>query len=165
MPRLQLILATVICCAATGCESLRGDQKSITIEIGDERFTMEVVNTDAGRIQGLMGVTEISPTGGMIFIFPNNQLRSFWMPDCLVDIDVMFLDPQGRVTALHTMSVEPPQRADEARPAYEGRLPRYSSSFPAQFALEFRAGTLKRLGVEVNSKVPLDLTRLKAAAR
>ena len=165
MPRLQLILATVICGAATGCESLRGDPEAVTIEIGDERFTMEVVNTDAGRIQGLMGVTEISPTGGMIFIFPNNQLRSFWMPGCLVDIDVMFLDPQGRVTALHTMSVEPPQRADEARPAYEGRLPRYSSSFPAQFALEFRAGTLKRLGIEVNSKVPLDLPRLKATAR
>ncbi len=164
MPRLVLILATVICGAATGCESLRGDPEAVTIKIGDEQFTMELVNDDAGRIHGLKGVTEISPTGGMIFIFPNSQLRSFWMPDCLVDIDVMFLDPQGRVTALHTMRVEPPQRADEARPAYEGRLPLYSSRFPAQFAIEVRAGTLKRLGVEVNSKVPLDLTRLKAAA-
>jgi len=165
MPRLELILATVICGAATGCESLRGDPEAVTIKIGDERFTMEVANDDAGRIQGLKGVTEISPTGGMIFVFPNNQLRRFWMADCLVDIDVMFLDPQGRVTALHTMRVEPPQRADEPRAAYERRLPGYRSGFPAQFAIEFRAGTLKRLGVEVNSKVSLDLTRLKATAR
>ncbi len=165
MPRLELILAIAFCVATTGCESLRGDPQHVTIEIGDERFTMEVVNDDAGRIQGLKGVTEISPTGGMIFVFPNSQLRSFWMPDCLVDIDVIFLDRQGRVTALHTMRVEPPRRADEARSAYERRLPRYSSTFPAQFAIEFRAGTLTRLGVEVNSKVPLDLTRLKAAAR
>ncbi len=165
MPRLVLILATAICCAATGCESLRGDPEAVTVEIGDERFTVEVANDDARRIQGLTGVTEISPSGGMIFIFPNNQVRSFWMADCLVDIDVMFLDPQGRVTAVHTMKVESPPRADEPRSSYERRLPGYSSSYPAQFAIELRAGTLQRLGIEVNSKVPLDLTRLKAVAR
>ncbi len=165
MPRLVLILATVICCAATGCESLRGDPEAVTIEIGDERFTVDVANDDARRIQGLKGVTEINPSGGMIFIFPNNQVRSFWMVDCVVDIDVMFLDPQGRVTAVHTMKVEPPPRAEEPRSSYERRLPGYSSSYPAQFAIELRAGTLQRLGIEVNSKVPLDLTRLKAVAR
>jgi len=101
----------------------------------------------------------------MIFIFTNSQIRSFWMADCLVDMDVMFLDPRGRVTALHTMTVEPPIRAQEPRSTYERRLPRYTSSYPAQFAIEFRAGTLQRLGLEVNSKVPLDLTRLKAVAR
>ncbi len=165
MPRLELILATVICCAAAGCDSLRGDPKAVTVEIGDEQFTVEVVNDDAGRIKGLKGVTEISPAGGMIFIFPNNQVRSFWMAECLVDMDVMFLDPQGRVTALHTMKVEPPRRAEEPRSTYEKRLPLYSSGYPAQFAIEVRAGTLQRLGVEVNSKIPLDLTRLKAVAR
>ncbi|MEE8458502.1 MAG: DUF192 domain-containing protein, partial [Phycisphaerales bacterium] len=146
-------------------ESLRSDPEAVTVEIANERFTMAVANDDAARIQGLKGVTEISPKGGMIFLFPNNQIRSFWMADCLVDMDVMFLDPQGRVTALHTMRVEPPIRADELRAAYERRLPRYSSSYPAQFAMEFRAGTLQRLGLEVNSKVALDLTRLKAVAR
>jgi len=165
MLRPFLVLGTVICCATTGCESLRSDPEAVTVEIANERFTMAVANDDAARIQGLKGVTEISPDGGMIFLFPNNQIRSFWMADCLVDMDVIFLDPQGRVTALHTMRVEPPIRADELRATYERRLPRYSSSYPAQFAMEFRAGTLQRLGLEVNSKVALDLTRLKAVAR
>ncbi len=165
MPRAALILATVIGCTATGCESLRGDPEAVTVEIGDERFTVQVANDDARRIQGLKGVTEISHGGGMIFIFPNNQVRSFWMADCLVDMDVMFLDPQGRVTAIHTMKVEPPRRAEEPISTYQRRLPGYSSGYPAQFAIELRAGTLQRLGVEVNSKVPLDLTRLKAVAR
>ena len=165
MLRPFLILATVICSATTGCESLRSDPEAVVVEIGDERFTMEVANDDARRIQGLKGVTEISPDGGMIFLFPNNQIRSFWMADCLVDMDVMFMDPQGRVTAIHTMRVEPPIRADEPRAAYEKRMRLYSSGYPAQFAIELRAGTLQRLGIEVNSKVPLDLTRLKAVAR
>ncbi len=164
MVRHALILATVIC-AAGGCESLRADPETVTVRIGDERFTVTVANDDASRIQGLKGVTEISPDGGMIFIFPNSQVRSMWMADCLVEMDLVFLDPQGRVTALHTMNVEPPPRAEEPRSAYERRLTHYTSSFPAQFAIELRAGTLERLGIEVNSKVPLDLSRLKALAR
>ena len=100
MVRHALILATVIC-AAAGCESLRADPETVTVRIGDERFTVTVANDDASRIQGLKGVTEISPDGGMIFIFTNSQVRSMWMADCLVEMDLVFLDPQGRVTALH----------------------------------------------------------------
>ena len=164
MPRHALILA-VLACATTGCDRLRSDPEAVAIQIGAERFTVEVAANDATRIQGLKGVTEIEPSGGMIFIFPNSQVRSFWMPDCLVDIDVMFLDPQGRVTAVHTMRVETAQGAGEARSVYEQRLKRYSSVYPAQFAVEFRAGTLGRLGVGVDTKIPLDVARLKAVAR
>ena len=160
---LPLILA-VLACATTGCDRLRGNPDVVTVQIGGERFSLAVANDDAARIQGLKGVTEIEPSGGMIFIFPTSQVRSFWMADCVVDIDVIFLDPQGRVTAVHTMRAEPPQ-ADESRPVYEQRLRHYSSVYPAQFAVELRSETLGRLGVEVDTKIPLDLPRLKARAR
>ncbi len=164
MARFAPILGALVC-AAAGCDGIRSLPETITVRIGGEPFTMDVSADDASRILGLQGVTEIPSDGGMIFIFPNSQVRSFYMPHCLVDIDLMFLDPQGRVTAVHTMPVEPPQRTDEPQPAYERRLPRYPSGYPAQFAIELRAGTLDRLGIEVNSKIPLDLPRLKALAR
>jgi len=168
MPRTALILA-VLAGATTGCGSdqLRSNPEPdpVTIQIGAESFTLDVASDDATRIRGLKGVTEIDPSGGMIFIFPSSGVRSFWMSDCLVDIDVMFLDPRGRVSAVHTMRVELPRRADESRSAYEQRLKHYSSVYPAQFAVEFRAGTLERLGVTIDRKIPLDLPRLKAAAR
>ncbi len=166
MARLALILGLVFC-ATAGCDGIRSRAQAVTVQIaiGGEPFTMDVSADDASRIRGLEGVTEIPPDGGMIFIFPDSQVRSFLMRNCLTDIDVMFLDPQGRVTAVHTMPVEPPRRADEAQPAYERRLPLYASGYPAQFAIELRAGTLDRLGVEVNSKIPLDLHGLKALAR
>ncbi len=164
MVRIALFLG-VLLCAATGCDGIRSRPATVTVQIGGEPFTVDVSADDASRIRGLGGVTEIPPDGGMIFIFPDSQVRSFLMRDCLVDIDVMFLDPQGRVTAVHTMPMEPPRRADEPQPTYERRLPLYPSGYPAQFAIELRAGTLGRLGVEVNSKIPLDLRRLKALAR
>ena len=164
MARLALILGALVC-AAAGCDGLRSLPEAVTVQIGGELFTMDVSADDPSRIRGLQGVTEIPSDGGMIFVFPDSQVRSFWMPDCLVDIDLMFLDSQGRVTAVHTMPAEPPRRADEPRPAYERRLPRYPSGYPAQFAIELRAGTLDRLGLEVNSRIDLNLPRLKALAR
>ena len=55
-------------------------------------------------------------------------------------------------------------RSDETILEYQSRLKRYSSVFPAQFAIELRAGTIERLGIGVDGKVELDAARLKALA-
>ena len=120
---------------------------------------------DATRIRGLQGRTDVPADEGMLFTFPRAQVRSFWMADCLTDIDVVFLDPQGRVTALHRMKREPQRTSEESRLEYEARLSHYSSVYPAQFALEFGPGTLDQLGLAVGGKVDLDVSRLKALAR
>jgi uncharacterized membrane protein (UPF0127 family) len=87
------------------------------------------------------------------------------MEDCLVDMDIIFLDPQGRVTAAHEMKVEPPRRSNETQPAYQRRLRGYRSVYPAQFASERRAGAIARLDIGIERKIGLDLPRLKAMAQ
>ena len=138
---------------------------SATVEIAGERFTLEIAADDPSRSHGLKGRPDIPADGGMLFVFPRVQRQSFWMEDCLVDIDVMFLDAQGRVTATHTMKVEPPRRSSETLDAYRRRLRGYSSVYPAQFAIELKAGTIDRLDIEIDRKIELDLPRLKAMAR
>ncbi len=101
----------------------------------------------------------------MLFIFPKPRVQSFWMKDCLIDIDIIYLDPQGRVTATHRMKAEPPRRENETVQAYERRLPGYTSVYPALFAIELEAGTLEQLNIGVDTKIPLDLARLKRLAR
>jgi uncharacterized membrane protein (UPF0127 family) len=165
-PRLGLILVlTAACCAAGSCSDAQTDSSSATVEIAGERFVLEIVADDMSRAQGLKGRLDIPASGGMLFVFPRAQWQSFWMEDCLVDIDVIFLDARGRVTATHTMKVEPPRRSDETLQAYQRRLRGYSSVYPAQFAIELRAGTIDRLDVEIERKIELDLPRLKALAR
>ena len=161
---LAIMLGALVCAVIARCDGVRRDDGRVRLDIGGERFSLEVAADDAARAQGLQGRSEIASDGGMLFVFPSAQVQSFWMVDCLVDIDIIFLDGQGRVTALHRMKAEPPQRAGEPREAYERRLRRYSSVYPAQFAVELRAGTLDRLGLKVDSKVPLDTTALKARA-
>lgn len=159
------VLAIVIlaCVASPGCS--KPGPLSERVVIGGEPFDLEVARDDAARILGLKHRTEIPADGGMLFIFADSQVRSFWMADCLVPMDLIFLDPQGRVTATHRMSVEPPRREDETLDAYERRIARYGSVYPAQFAIELRAGSVERLGIRFDERIELDLRRLKALAR
>jgi uncharacterized membrane protein (UPF0127 family) len=87
------------------------------------------------------------------------------MRDCLIDIDIMFLDPLGTVLATHAMTAEEPRRPGESMVDYETRLERYSSGRPAQFAIELRGGMIEDLGVRKGDRIELDYNRLKRLAR
>ena len=141
------------------------DGATYAMEIAGKPFALTVSASDPTRQRGLGGVERIADDGGMIFIFPDVQVRGFWMKDCVTDMDIVYLDHLGYVTAVHTMRKELPRGAEEPQSIYEARLPRYSSVLPAQFAIELRAGRAKELGIAVQQKLVLDLEALKAAAR
>ena len=118
-------------------------------------FKLEVACDEKSLTAGLSERTSISPDGGMLFIFPESQIQCLWMANCLVEMDVIFLDSQTRVTAIHRMKVEPPRSPYEDNAAYENRLPLYSSGRSAKFAVELAAGTLDRLDIRVDSRINL----------
>ncbi len=159
---LGLILSGAV--LAVGCDRGQSSPGMEQVIIAGELFHLEVASDDATRAQGLMGRTEIASDGGMLFIFRTTQVRQFWMGYCVVDIDIMFLDPNGRVTAIHTMKTEDPRKDDESELAYRKRLADYPSVYATLFAIELRAGSIERLGVKVDDKIELDLARLKAMA-
>lgn len=134
------------------------------VELGGETFKLEIAADAEARALGLMGRTEIADDGGMIFIYPRAGFRSFWMFDCVIDIDLIYLDARGRIVSTHTMRAEPPRAADESLPAYEHRLKRYPSRRLAQYAIELKVGTIERLEVEVGDRIELDLRTLRRMA-
>lgn len=141
--------------------------KTEKVVIKDETFELELALDDAAREKGLMDRESIPDHGGMLFVFPDSkvQVQSFWMANCLVDMDIMFLDRRGTVTAVHRMKKEPPKKPGESQEDYERRLKRYSSVYPAQFAIELKAGSLDRLNVKVDDRIALDVNRLKKMTR
>ncbi len=116
-------------------------------------YEVAVASDPVTRTRGLSGRDAIEPRGGMLFVFPDDASRTFWMRDCKVDIDIAFLDRSGRVVAAHRMQVEPPRAGGESEQAYLSRLRQYPSMAPARFALELRAGSLSALGLAVGSLV------------
>jgi len=66
-------------------------------------YALELAVDDLSRARGLGGRTSVPDDGGMLFVFPEAAERTFWMKDCLTDIDIMFLGPTGRVLSTEVM--------------------------------------------------------------
>jgi uncharacterized membrane protein (UPF0127 family) len=133
--------------------------------IGGEVFKLEIAADYASRARGLMGREEIDEHGGMLFVYRDSRPRSFWMKNCLVDIDLLYLGSKGRIVRVHRMKREPPRREGETEGQYEWRLKSYRSRRPAQFVIELKAGTIDRLKIKIGQTIELDRAKLRKIAR
>lgn len=151
--------------AAVGCEypaETAHHPATVEIAIRQQMFTLELALDPASRHNGLGGREYIGRRKGMLLVLPRPKVVVAVMRESLVPIDVAFLDGEGQVLALHTMSPEPPRRRKESEAEYEARLPLYSSRFPVRFALEVAGGRLTELGIAPGHELHLDW---KALAR
>ncbi|MEM7682106.1 MAG: DUF192 domain-containing protein [Planctomycetota bacterium] len=141
-----------------GCKSeSSAPPDKLEVQLQGRTFEVEVAYTPEAMTQGLMHRAEILPNGGMIFLFPESRVLSMWMKNCLTDIDVIFVNPAGIVTATHAMKAEPLDTPDT-------ELAKYSSGHTAQFAIELRGGMVAELGVKAGDRLDLPLEDLKAWA-
>lgn len=155
--RTCTLLVCVLLPAACGCQT--GETEKLTIAGQD--FELEVVTTEAAIQRGLGGRESIPRNSGMLFVFPQAEKKRFWMKDCIVDIDIMFLSKLGRITAIHEMASEPPRGENETQADYERRLKGYSSIATAQFAIELQSGRIAELGLKPGQKIPLPIDCLQ----
>jgi uncharacterized membrane protein (UPF0127 family) len=163
MRRALVALAVLLFAVAPAwAQGDRPPLRTLTVELGSESFALEVARHPLVQYRGLGGRREIAPNGGMIFAYQAPRPMSFVMRDCLVPIDVAFLDAQGRVISTHSMTVEPARRPDEAPSDYEARLPRYNSGLPAQYAIEVAGGRLRELGVRSGQTISLDERQIRS---
>ena len=147
------ILTALVLCSLTACEGT-SEPSTQRVPIADRVFELELALDDEARHRGLSDRPAIADDGGMLFVFPDARERTFVMRDCLTPIDIIFLDPGGRVVQTHQMRVEPYGTPDSS-------LTPYHSAYPAQFAIELKGGTLDTLGLEKGTKIPLPVRSLK----
>ncbi len=169
-PRTLVIgaLACSVMAAATGmlsCEAEQPADAPVRLKIGGETFSLETALDEASRVKGFSGREKVAPEGGMIFVFREPQLLSFWMYDCITDIDAAFLDDAGRIVAIHQMKAEPARKPEETEDAYRARLKMYPSRFACRFVIELAPGTFKRLGIKEGDLITLPVDDLKRRAR
>ena len=113
------------------------------VAIGGVTWAVEVLMTARQRYVGLSGRDHLADGCGMLFVYPDEQVRQYSMRDCRIPIDIAFLSTDRRVVAVHTMTVEPDLAGRTA----------YSSHGPAQYVLEVPAGEFARAGIAVGSQV------------
>lgn len=160
---MRLTLAIAVLLVLAGADPTTRPAKEQVV-IAGETFRLELAVDDKTRALGLGGREKIEDHGGMLFVFRDARRRSFWMKDCRFDIDIMFLDDRGRITAVHKMKQEPPRGEDETALDYGRRLKLYPSMRPARFAIELEAGSIERLKLKPGQTITLDLPRLRKLA-
>lgn len=113
---------------------------SIHSASGVHRFSVEVARTPRQQAQGLMFRRRLDPGTGMLFVHRREAMRSMWMKNTFVPLDMLFIDRAGRI--VHVV--------ERAPPLSTASIP---SRRPAAAVLELNAGTAQRLGVRPGDRV------------
>ena len=101
---------------------------------------LETANTPPLRAQGLMYRRELPENGGMIFLFPDESERSFWMKNTYVPLDMIHVDRELKVVGIL-----------ENRPVLseEGK----GVGKPAMYVIEVRGGASKQWGLQTGARL------------
>lgn len=126
---LPLLLALSACASA----------RTPWVEVGGERFQVEVADDDAERARGLMFRDAMADDHGMLFIHDRQEPQAYWMKNTRIPLDILYFDRDGRLVS---------QQRDVPPCSAGDRCPPYPSRAPAQYVLELNAGQAARLGLE-----------------
>lgn len=117
-----------------------------TVAVGDVRVTVTLAANDVMRGIGLSQRDAVEPGTGMLFIYPEAGLRSFWMKGCRIGLDIAYLDDDRRVMQMGSLDPPAPGTTDVD-------MPRFRSSQPARFVLETGKGWMAAQGIAVGDRV------------
>jgi uncharacterized membrane protein (UPF0127 family) len=107
---------------------------------GPVELNVEVAETDAQRMYGLMFSGPLPDTEGMVFVFPSTAEHGFWMKNTPISLDMVFLGEDRSVTGIYEMAV-PFSTAPMGVRA------------PSRYVLEVRGGWARRHGVHKGTRV------------
>jgi uncharacterized membrane protein (UPF0127 family) len=108
----------------------------IKTEAASHWFTVEVANTGPRRQRGLMYRRTMPNDAGMIFYFPNEAPRHFWMKNTYIPLDIIYIDAKGEIVNI----------AANTETLSETPIP---SILPAKYVLEINAGQAAARGIEI----------------
>lgn len=135
-----LILVTILICSSCIAQDPY-------VVLKGEPFTVELAETREKQALGLMFRDSMPEDHGMLFVFPGEARRSFWMKNTRIPLDIFYFDEN-----LALVSV-----AENAVPCRTRQCPAYPSKAPAKFVLELNAGKAAELDVRAGDLLELHL--------
>jgi hypothetical protein len=153
--RWQVPLARLACVAAVllaSASSMADDalesafsRASIVIETSGSacyEFGVYLALTPEQQRRGLMHVRRLARFTGMLFVYRNDDVRSMWMKNTYIPLDILFIRGDGTVASIARMT-EPLS------------LRSIASAEAVRYVLELDGGVAGALGIDGDSRVYL----------
>jgi len=115
-------------------------------------FEVEVVQDAVSRATGLKRRANLAEGEGMLFVFPEAGPHRFWMYECLIPLDILWLDAAARV-----IHIEESLPICSALPC-----PDYWPDGNALYVLELGSGVARKSGIREGDALELLFARSPA---
>jgi uncharacterized membrane protein (UPF0127 family) len=112
-----------------------------------ERFTVELAESSEEQALGLMFRDSLPEDHGMLFLFPGEARRSFWMKNTRIPLDIFYFDAERKLVSV----------SENTPPCRTQRCPSYPSTGPAQYVLELKAGKAAELGARPGDELEIHI--------
>lgn len=106
---------------------------------------LDLALTPEEQERGLMFVEELPADRGMLFIYGTDDVRPFWMKNCKISLDFIWLAADGTVVDI----------TRDAPPCPGDPCPTFQASAPSRFNLEVRGGLAAAHGLKPGDRVKL----------
>lgn len=107
---------------------------------------IEIADDDYQTQTGLMYRNSIADSQGMLFIFPNEISRSFYMKNTRFALDIIYISGDSTIVSFQK----------NAKPFDETSLP---SDAPAKYVLEVNAGIADKWKLQIGDKIDFQILK------
>lgn len=142
--RVGLFLAWLCIAAPTAC----AERLPRAVLPSGVHFGLEIAVDDEARQRGYMFRERVGPNEGMLFIFDAPARHGFWMKNCKVNLDIIWMDAAYRVVDI-AHNVPPCPEIGDCLSV----LPRGE----ALYVLEIAGGTAIREGLRSGDRIAVEL--------
>ncbi len=140
----------LVACLLCGC----GGYQTVEVTLPDGfAVNARIADTPEKQEKGLMFVKELPENEGMLFVFEQDEEQAFWMKNTLIDLDIVFIGSDRRVTSVapqvrHSYTYTPDDQVA------------YALGY-GQFVLELAAKTAAKHGVTEGTEIQFELAAKK----
>lgn len=140
---LGIAAVMVVTCVAMVLLLLLTPQPAVSraadIRIGQHQFHVTIAQSKAQRERGLSGRSVLAENEGMLFLFPSEDIYSFWMPDMHFPLDIIWIN-QNKIVEIARLQAP---SADHPTPES------YTPSQKADRVVELNAGSTEKFDLHV----------------
>ncbi|MBN1915517.1 DUF192 domain-containing protein [Candidatus Dojkabacteria bacterium] len=117
--------------------------KLSTVHLGEDQITIKVEIADSSKewTNGLMNRNYLPSDHGMLFVFPDENIRSFWMKDTYIPLDIIYINSEKEIIDIYE-SVEPLNEEKS-----------YTSKSGAKYVLEVNGGFVKKNDIREGMRI------------